>query len=64
VIYVWRHVATSLRFNPPPPSPGLPRPKPGGPLKLLFLCFFAAPVAFRRHAVLAAQSRMKSAHDG
>jgi hypothetical protein len=45
-IYVWRHVTTSLRFNPPPQPPGRPLPKPGGPLKLLFVCFYIAPPVF------------------
>ena len=45
-IYVWRYVTASLRFNAPSPSPGRPRPKPSGPLKLLFVCFYAAPPTF------------------
>jgi hypothetical protein len=45
-IHVWKHVTPALRFNAPPPVPGHPQPRPGGPLKLLFVCFFAAPPVF------------------
>jgi hypothetical protein len=45
-IYVWKHVTPSLRFNPPPQPSGRPRPKPGSPLKVLFVCFYTAPPFF------------------
>jgi hypothetical protein len=44
-IFRWKHVIRSLRFAPCPPSPGTDiRPKPGLPVKALFVCFFGAPL--------------------
>jgi len=46
-IHRWKHVTRSLRFNPGPPFPGTNiRPKPGRPLKALYVCSVGAPVAF------------------
>jgi hypothetical protein len=46
-IFRWRHVTPRLRFNPPPPSPGTGvSPRPGLPLRMLFGCFFVAPVVY------------------
>ena len=43
-IHRWKHVTRSFRFNPGPPIPGTNiRPRPGLPLKALFVCFAAAP---------------------
>src|SRR4029079_14350367 len=37
----------SFRFNPGPPIPGTTiRPRPGLPLKVLFVCAVAAPLVF------------------
>jgi len=44
-IFRWGHVTRRLRFNPGPPIPGTDiQPKPGLPLKVLFGCFFVAPI--------------------
>jgi hypothetical protein len=40
----WHHVKSSLAFDPGPPEVGRPRPRPGGPLKLLYAACVAAPV--------------------
>jgi hypothetical protein len=46
-IFRWRHVTLRLRSNPPPPSPGTAvSPRPGLPLRMLFGCFFVAPVVY------------------
>jgi hypothetical protein len=44
-IFRWKHVTYSFRFASCPPVPGTEiRPKPGLPLKVLFVCFFGAPL--------------------
>ncbi len=45
-IHRWKHVTRSFRFNPPPAIPGMPTPRPGLPLRALFVCAAAAPVVF------------------
>ena len=62
-IHRWKHVTRSLRFNPGSPIPGTPnRPRPGLPLRSLFVCAAGAPAVFaaavaaetvrtRRHSV-------------
>jgi len=46
-IHRWKHVTPSFRFNPVPPIPGTTiRPRPGLPLKVLFVCSVAAPLVF------------------
>ena len=46
-IHRWKHVTRSFRFNPPPPIPGANiRPRPGLPLRALFVCSAAAPMVF------------------
>ena len=46
-IHRWKHVTCSFRFNPPPPIPGTSiRPRPGLPLRALFVCAAGAPVVF------------------
>ena len=46
-IHRWKHVTRSFRFNPGPAIPGTNiRPKPGVPLKALFVCSAVAPVVF------------------
>ena len=43
----WKHVTRSFRFNPPPPIPGAGiRPRPGLPLKALYVCAAGAPPVF------------------
>jgi hypothetical protein len=42
-IFRWKHVTTHLRFDSTPISGTPIRPKPGRPLKALFVCFFGAP---------------------
>ena len=43
----WKHVTRSFRFNPPPPIPGIGiRPRPGLPLKALYVCAAGAPPVF------------------
>ena len=44
-IFRWGHVTRRLRFNSTPIPGTQVRPKPGRPLKALFVCFFAAPAA-------------------
>lgn len=39
----WHHVKPTLAFNPGPPSPGGRLPRPGRPLKLLYVACVAAP---------------------
>jgi hypothetical protein len=46
-IHRWKHVTRTFRFNPPPPIPGTTiAPRPGLPLRALFVCAAAAPVMF------------------
>ena len=46
-IHRWKHVTRSFRFNPGPPIPGTKiLPRPGLPLRALFLCAASAPVVF------------------
>ena len=46
-IHRWKPVTRSFRFNPGPPIPGTTsRPRPGLPLKVLFVCSVAAPLVF------------------
>ena len=46
-VFRWKHVTPSLRFNPGPPIPGTTiRPRPGRPLKALYVCFFGSPLVF------------------
>ena len=46
-IHRWKHVTRSFRFNPPPPIPCTSiRPRPGLPLRALFVCAAGAPVVF------------------
>ncbi len=46
-IHRWKHVTPSFRFNPGPPIPGTNvQPKPGLPLKGLFICSATAPMFF------------------
>lgn len=44
-IFRWGHVTRQLRFNSTPIPGTQIQPKPGRPLKALFVCFFAAPPA-------------------
>ena len=43
-IFRWGHVTRHLRFDATPIPGTQVRPKPGRPLKALFVCFFGAPV--------------------
>jgi len=44
-IFRWKHVTHSFRFAPLPPMPGTDiAPKPGVPVRFLFVCFFGAPL--------------------
>ena len=55
-IHRWRHVTRSFRFNPGPPIPGTTiRPRPGLPLKALFVCAAGSPAVFA--AAIAAMAR-------
>ena len=46
-IHRWKHVTRSFRFNPPPPIPGTSiQPRPGLPLRSLFVCAAGAPLVF------------------
>jgi len=46
-IHRWKHVTRTFRFNPPPPIPCTSiRPRPGLPLRALFVCAAGAPVVF------------------
>ena len=45
-IFRWKHVTRTLRINTPPPHPIFGQPKPGVPLKVLFVCCGAAPAMF------------------
>jgi hypothetical protein len=67
-IFRWQHVTRSLRFDSTPiPGTGI-RPKPGRPLKALFVCFFAAPPVFILSPIvekgLRARGRASSTHRG
>ena len=42
-IFRWQHVTRALRFDSTPIPGTTIRPKPGRPLKALFVCFYAAP---------------------
>ena len=46
-IHRWKHVTRSFRFSPPPPIPGTSiQPRPGLPLRAMFVCAAGAPVVF------------------
>ena len=46
-IFRWHHMTKSLRFNPPPPLPGIDiGPKAGAPLKAVCLGAVTAPLVF------------------
>ncbi len=46
-IHRWKHITRSFRFNPPPPIPGTGiQPRPGFPLKVLYVCAAGAPPVF------------------
>ena len=46
-IHRWKHVTRSFRFNAPPPMPGTTIvPRPGLPLRFLYLCAAGAPAVF------------------
>ena len=46
-IHRWKHVTRSFHFNPGPPIPGTDiRPRPGLPLRALFVCAAGAPAVF------------------
>ena len=46
-IFRWQHLTRTLRFNPPPPMPGVDRePKAGWPLITVCVSAVAAPVVF------------------
>jgi hypothetical protein len=43
-IFRWGHVTSRLRFDSTPIPGTQIRPKPGRPLKALYVCFFGAPL--------------------
>jgi hypothetical protein len=45
-IFRWRHLTRTVRFNPPPPHPGWPTPKPGLPLQASRVVAIAAPAVY------------------
>jgi hypothetical protein len=61
-VFEWKHVTTSLRFNPGAPFPGTNiRPQPGAPLKFLFVCFFGAPMVLTGALLVRRLRRQSSA---
>ena len=58
-VHRWKHLTTSFRFNPGPPIPGTTiRPRPGLPLKALFVCAAGSPAVFA--AAIAAMARARA----
>ena len=64
-IFRWGHVTRHLRFDSTPVPGTSIRPKPGRPLKALFVCFFGAPalviLSVVRERTLRAQGARTSA---
>jgi len=57
-VHRWKHLTGSLRFNPPPPIPGTTvRPRPGLPLRVLYVCAAGSPPVFAAAIVAMARTR-------
>lgn len=58
-VHRWKHLTKSFRFKPGPPLPGTTiRPRPGLPVKALFVCAAVSPAVFA--AAIAAMARNRA----
>jgi hypothetical protein len=59
-IFHWHHMTKTLRFNPPPPMPGMNvQPKAGWPVQAVRFGSVAAPLVF---VIATIASRVRAGH--